>query len=240
MIFKIAEIDEFCRVIRDGVNKRGGTERFFAVLTEDVPGTIDTLLPNFDSQQRFRRLISDESYQAKFVEHVESNEDKEFLKAFLIGWAMWSETFPDEADKIRLNFIPVIEAIDKIPRTINDVFSCFSLIELESLSETFLVKTSFILTAANKEVGGSETFVMAGTLMSFLITIELMLNSLKLRGTEAELFKISGGAGERIVNSVLSELDTIQQSVTQLRGQFENMKAGPVERPSEELRPHAE
>jgi len=240
MIFKIAEIDEFCRVIRDGVNKCGGPALFFPTLMANVPETLDILFSDVNSQQRFRRLISDESYKAKFLENVASNEDREFLNGFLNGWTIWSETFPEEAENIRLNFIPVSEAVNKIPRTINDVFSCFSIIDLESFSETFLVKTSLILSAANKEMGGPETFVMAGRLTSFLITIELMLNPLKLSEGEAQLFRMSAEPGERIVNRILSQFDAIQQSVAELRAQSENMKVGPVERLSGGLRPQAE
>jgi hypothetical protein len=224
MIFNVPAVDDFCRVIRNGVTECGGPEAFFKNLTENTRITLRKAVSDTNSQQTLRRLLEDSSYEDILLNQISNEEDRAFIQALLQGWRIWNEAYPGKAEDIKILLIPALGILlDECPRLINDVVSCVSIIDLESFSETFMVKTVFKLATVNKEIGGPHAIVMSGRLAAFLETIRLMLNSIKLRETEVGLFKIPGGR-EAITSRILTELDQINQSVEVLRTQFENMK----------------
>jgi hypothetical protein len=223
VIFNIPAIDEFCRVLRNAVTECGGAEEFFKRLTEETQETYRKLITNPETQETLRKIIEDTFYQHLFINQITNESDKAFVEGFLQGWRVWSEFYPIEAEGIRLQMIEAgVLMRMPIPKFINDVFSCSSNISLESFGEEFMVSSIIKLAAANKELGGPNTLLMSATLTSFVETIRLMLNSLKLRDSEIGLFKIS--EDRDIISTILNGLNRVQESIEELRTQFENMR----------------
>lgn len=224
MIFNIPAVEGFCRAVRTGVAECGGSEGFFKTLTENTRETFRKVLPDGNDQRIFVKLLNDPEYYTIFLNQIIAEEDKRFMHNFFQGWKIWSESFPLEAEEIRLALVPTVDVLlnGPVPRVVNDVISCLSLIDLEAYAEAFMVKSILRLSSANKEIGGPNALVMAGRLTSLLGTITIMLNSLRLRGTEVGLFKVP--EDKNAVVHVLTQLDQIERAIVDLRTQFENMK----------------
>src|SRR5262245_17885529 len=115
--------------------------------------------------------------------------DRSFAVAFLQGWEAWARIVPRQAEWIRLGLLPVDHVFEGPgPRVVNDVFNCISTISLEAFEEGFMVRTLLKLSEADKNIGGPEVLVMAGTLPSFLTTLDMMIRSLILNEDERGLY----------------------------------------------------
>ena len=221
MMFSIPAIDEFCRVLRAVITESGGSDQVFKQLTDEPDETIKKLAVTIGTQNVLRNII--EGNANLILNQAGNDEDRELLQAFWGAWEVWSELYPVQAHAAKLVTIPASDFLSMpIPKIVNDVFSCTSSISLETFTEEFIVSSVLKLSMPDKDIGGPNIFVMSGTVESFLDTIRLMLNSIRLRGTEVGLFKIP--ADREITESILNRLDRIRTMAETLKTQFENMK----------------
>lgn len=222
--FSVPAVRTFCEVFRQGVSEQGGPDQFFSNLSKDISGTLRKVLSDIPNMQIFKRLAADIAYRTLFFSHIQNIDDKEFIESFFRGWELWRYNSLTSVEDIFIDhgsfFDPLLN--NAIPRTVNDVTSCVSILELENFAEDFRVKTVFNLHQADKNLGGPNSFIISSTLASFLETLRIMLNSILMTDRENELFKIP--AGRNIIDDALRRVDTLQDHVKRLKSQFEKMK----------------
>jgi hypothetical protein len=226
MIFHIPAVDKFCRALRDGVTACGGPDKFFENLTNDHRQTIRKALPDYNDVQILRALIHDDSYRADFISQIPDETDRTLINELVQGWKVWSKLSPQDAEDFDLYTLDSRTLLldENVPTFVNDITSCTTILSLDANFEEFLVKSALKLYSPNKKIGGENIIVMAGTLLSFIGTIRLMINAIKLRTNEKKLFNISDDT--KIIQNVVARLDDLQKAVSDVRAQFENMKAG--------------
>lgn len=224
MIFNVPAVDNFCRVIQNGITECGGPEKFFDNLTRDSRNTLRKAVPDTQTQDTLFKILSDENYRELFIVQIATEDDRELINGFLQGWKIWSESYPFEAEELILFLIPSYDLLESpLPRESNEVYACASVLDLDAFREAFMVRTVLKLAYANKNIGGPHALMMTGRLSTFLITIKLMLRSVLLRGTESGLFKMPEDR-TRPIASLLTQLGQIEEVVANLRRQFENMR----------------
>jgi hypothetical protein len=112
--------------------------------------------------------------------------------------------------------------LGSIPAMANDPQYCTSRLYLDGFTENFRVQTLLRLTHPNKELGGTDVFVLSTSLLRFLGTVRIMLASIKLQPSEIGLFKIPND--QNIITAVLEGLTGIRERVDDLQKQFEGMR----------------
>lgn len=217
--FALPAVDEFCSSLRKLVTDHGGPEKFFASLSDDYQ-----ILTNIGIEhvRTLSRLFNDAGFREKFSQQISQEEDRHFLKGFLKGWNIWSDISPDNSQIVELTLIRPSDVLNYTPTTANDPQQCTSLIYLDSYTETFRVKSILRLTWPNKELGGTDVFIIASSLQRFLGTIRIMLASIILRESEMRLFKIPND--QEIIPEALDALTKIRELTDNLQKQFERMR----------------
>ena len=216
-------VNDFCRIFREAVQACGGPEQVFNNLAEDTRDVFFKLAPTIEIAQIWRNLLDNEEYRARFYLLINDDADRELLRAFIDSWIIWRISYPDEDRMIKLFLIPSLEIVlNSAPSIVNDVFSCNSLISLDAFTEEFTVRSIFKLNAPDKKLGGPDVLLMSGRLNSFLETIRLMLQSLKLEGVENNLFKSIGK--EDVILNLLENINAVETALSDIKTQFQNLK----------------
>jgi hypothetical protein len=213
--------DELCAAVRAVVEKLGGAE-FFGKL-DDNTTEFNEEFSNESLRPILARCLEDLTFRAQFLAQVSTESDREFLSHFLDSWDLWKELFPHDHNWTRLALAgPAIqELFGPIPYRANEFFRCVSTMQLDSYFEDLRLKSSIQLGYANKQLGGDGALIVAGSVSSFLESLNIALNSLVLNEAETLLFKLS--RENDIISGVTKELNNITTTVDILLKQFEGM-----------------